>query len=91
VDGARLYLGHSLEEGTLVVLKVCFPSPTQGVSIVHFEGTVVKAAHEPQYEVAIQFHRGGRFVRDALPESGSRRPGVRSRKQESEARSQKEE
>lgn len=66
IGGARFRLGEQLGIGTRLRMHVAFPSPNRGVSRVRFEGTVTRAGPEPQYETAMQFHRGGRFLREGL-------------------------
>ncbi|MBI4166006.1 MAG: PilZ domain-containing protein [Acidobacteria bacterium] len=63
MGGARLQVGQHLQEGSRVVLHTHFRDDKQNVTTVHFEGIVQRADDQPVYEVAVQFHRSGRIIR----------------------------
>jgi hypothetical protein len=64
MGGARLQVGQHLEEGSRVVLHTHFRDAKEKVTTVRFEGIVQRADDQPVYEVAVQFRRGGRIIRD---------------------------
>jgi len=64
LGGARFSLGEPLEVGTRLRLHLHLPSPRGGVTTLRFEGVVARATHDPRCEVAMQFRRSGRFLRN---------------------------
>ena len=68
VRGARFYLDYPLVVGAHVLLHVHFPHSSDRVSVVRYEGIVKRVHRRPPYEVAMQFRRGGRFLRGKLRE-----------------------
>jgi hypothetical protein len=49
-------------------LHVHFSHSNERVTTVRFEGIVKRVDPHPPYEIAVQFRRGGRFVRGRLGE-----------------------
>jgi hypothetical protein len=68
VRGARFHLGHPLVVGARILLHVHFSHSSERVTTVRFEGIVMRVHHQPPYEIAVQFRRGGRFLRGKLSE-----------------------
>jgi hypothetical protein len=66
VGGARLDVGQPLAVGTRVILHVHFSGSDDRVTTMRFEGTVMRAQEKPLYEIAVQFRRSGRFLRNEL-------------------------
>lgn len=74
MGGARLQVGQHLAEGSRVVLHAHFRDAKQKVTTVQFEGIVQRADDQPVYEVAVQFRRSGRILRQDMGELLTLRP-----------------
>lgn len=68
VRGARFHLEYPLQVGSLILLHVHFPHSEEQVATVRFEGVVTRVHQQLRREVAVQFRRGGRFLRGKLSE-----------------------
>lgn len=68
VRGARFNLGFALSVGMRILLHVHFSHCNERVTTVRFEATVTRVLEQPPHEIAVQFERGGRFLRGKLGE-----------------------
>ncbi len=66
MNGARLRLEHPLPVGRVLVIYVHFQDPEKGVTTVRFVAIVIRAQAGLPHEIAVQFRRRGRFLRDRL-------------------------
>ncbi len=66
VRGARFHLPYPLAVGMRVLLHVHFSHSRDGVTTVRFEGVVTRVHGQPGREFAVQFQRGGKFLRGKL-------------------------
>jgi len=66
VGGACFRLDERLELGTQLRLQVHFLTPSGRTTTLLFEGRVVRARPAgPEYEIVLEFRRGGGFLRKA--------------------------
>ncbi len=68
VRGARFQLDYPLQVGAVILLHVHFPHSQEQVTTARFEGIVARVDGDDPREVAVQFRRGGRFLRGRLGE-----------------------
>ncbi len=66
--GARFQLGRPLKVGMRILLYVHFSQADEQVTTLRFEGIVTRVHlhQQPPHEIAVQFRRGGRFLRGKL-------------------------
>ncbi len=64
IGGARLQVARRLETGARIILEAHFRGAKQRVTTVRFEGVVRRVQEQPAYEVAVQFRRAGRILRE---------------------------